>query len=166
MSVTVMDEESCKFMTLVNPGQSFKHILLGAAFMLSFWQPVSDASAHTQPARVEQVSSQSGDPAKIYALYDLKHRTASHETADALVRVPNDLDVKKAITVVIYNHGFGTNVQSIYTDSHLGEQMGQAASNSILILPEWQAQADSRNASQGRLRAPACFAVCSKKFCH
>jgi hypothetical protein len=119
--------------------------------------PDREPASPSQSPRVESVITQLSEPAKIYALHNLKHRAAAHETPDAIVRVPNDLDVKTAIRLVIYNHGFGTNVQSIYTDSHLGEQMRTAKSNTVLVLPEWQAQADSRKGFQGNFSEPGMF---------
>jgi hypothetical protein len=132
-------------------------MVLGASILLGLSQPVLSKSAQLSTPRAEQVAGQSSEHTKVYALYNLKHRSADHDTADALICLPADLDAKEPIKLVIYNHGFGTNVQSIYTDSHLGEQMAAANGNSVLVLPEWQAQADSRKGFQGRFKEPGMF---------
>ena len=114
----------------------------------------------TQARYIRQIIGATGattDPAKVYELHNLIHRSADHETADALVRVPNDLDPTRSIKLVIYNHGFGTNVKSIYSDSRLGDQMRAADKNTVLVLPEWQAQADSRKGFQGRFSEAGMF---------
>ncbi len=116
------------------------------------------------PPQVSQISSPAEDWAKVYVIHRLKHRAALHETPDALVRIPSDFDLTKPIRLIIYNHGFGTNVQSIYTDSQLGQQLHNADANTVLLLPEWQAQADSRNGNQGRFNQVGMFRAMLKEI--
>jgi len=96
-------------------------------------------------------------PARVYALNGLGHRAADHYTPDALVRLAPGFDPHKPLRLIIYNHGFGTDVATIYGDSRLGEQMGGVSANTVLILPEWQEQPNSRNGSQGRFGATNWF---------
>jgi hypothetical protein len=115
------------------------------------------SEAASQAPKVSQINGSIKDSAKVYVIYRLEHRAADHETADALVRIPADFDITKPLRLVIYNHGFGTNVASIYTDSRLSEQMSRAGANTVLVLPEWQAQPDSRKSDQGQFGAQYLF---------
>src|ERR1700681_3032872 len=80
----------------------------------------------------------------------LNHRTGDHKGADALVYVPPRFDDSKPVTLVIYNEGLSTDVCQAFRNSHLKAQLDAAEPNTVLIMPEWQANPDTRDGSSGR----------------
>lgn len=94
---------------------------------------------------------------KIIELRKLDHRAADHNTPDAVVRLPADFDPTKPIHLVIYNHGWGSNVQTAFTDNKLDEQMAQAPPNTVLIVPEWQRKAGANSGDQGNFENEGLF---------
>jgi hypothetical protein len=117
-----------------------------------------------QPAKPEEKDRIAGlpgeyaeTPAKTFELSNLAHRSGNHRTPDAVVRLPENFDPSKPIHLAVYNHGFGSNARSAFQDNKLADQMAKAPPNTVLIVPEWQQDAGSRNGSQGRLSEPGMF---------
>ncbi len=89
-------------------------------------------------------------PERIVELFKMNNRSADHAGPDAVVRLPKNFDPNKPINLVIYNHGWGDTVKSSYSKTGMGQQLDNAPPNTVLILPEWQAQAGASNGNQGR----------------
>ena len=87
--------------------------------------------------------------ADVLEISNMTNRSAPHATPDAVVRIPKDFDPSKPIHLLIYNHGWYDNVSSSYRSAHLGDAMANAEPNTILVLPEWQAEAGAANGKQG-----------------
>ena len=98
------------------------------------------------------------DGGRVFELRRLNNRAADHIGPDAVVRLPADFDPSKPINLVIYNHGWGSTVQTAYRDNKLGEQMNNAPPNTVLIVPEWQRTAGANNGDQGNFRNSGVFA--------
>ena len=79
----------------------------------------------------------------------LQNRAANHGGADALVYVRKDFDPTKPVHLLIYNHGFGSTVSSALERNGIKEMMANAQANTILLLPEWQANPGTRRGSSG-----------------
>jgi hypothetical protein len=79
----------------------------------------------------------------------LRHRSASHDKADAVVYVPPGFDPTKPVNVVVYNHGWNTTTSQALKNSDLVQQMESAPPNTVLIIPEWQAQPGAANSKMG-----------------
>lgn len=94
---------------------------------------------------------------KIIELRKLVHSAAAHNTPDAEVRLPANFDPTKPIHLVIYNHGFGSNVQSAFTDNKLDAQMAGAPDNTVLVVPEWQKKAGANSGDQGNFENKGMF---------
>lgn len=92
-----------------------------------------------------------------YELSRLKNRAADHATPDAIVRVANGFDRAKTIHLVVYNHGFYTDIRGAYRDAELAKQMFDARPNTILFLPEWQKTPGAASSDQGRFSQPNLF---------
>lgn len=92
-----------------------------------------------------------------YELSKLKNRAADHTTPDAIVRVPNGFDRSKPIHLVVYNHGFYTDIRGAYQDAELARQMSGVKPNTILFLPEWQRTPGAASGDQGRFSQPNLF---------
>src|SRR5262245_6421888 len=89
--------------------------------------------------RPDNITSVTADPhGTAYELSRLKTRAADHTSPDAIVRVPNGFDRAKPIHLVVYNHGFYTDIRGAYRDAELARQMSGVKPNTILFLPEWQ----------------------------
>lgn len=105
-----------------------------------------------------QVPGNAGaDAGRVYELRRLNNRAADHMGPDAVVRLPAGFDPSKPINLVIYNHGWGSTVQSAYSDNKLGEQMNNAPPNTVLIVPEWQKNAGANSGDQGNFRSSGLF---------
>jgi hypothetical protein len=89
-------------------------------------------------------------PAKSVELHNLRNGSGQRETADAVVRVPDNFDPTKPIHLVVYNHGYGDTASSSYANAKLDQQFHDAPPNTILIVPEWQASPASRTGTDGR----------------
>jgi hypothetical protein len=89
-------------------------------------------------------------PGQVHELKGLRHRTANHEGADALVYIPPGFDASRPIKLVIYNHGLSTDVSEAFRNSQLKQQLDKADPNTILIMPEWQAYPQTRSHAAGR----------------
>ena len=89
-------------------------------------------------------------PAKSFELRNLRNGSGQRVTADAVVRVPDNLDATKPIHLVVYNHGFGDTASSSYANAKLDHQFHDAPPNTVLIVPEWQASPASRTGADGR----------------
>ncbi|HEY9790371.1 MAG TPA: hypothetical protein V6D22_08230 [Candidatus Obscuribacterales bacterium] len=98
------------------------------------------------------------DLGQAFVLHALPHRAADHTTADAVVRVPDSFDATEPIHLIVYNHGFYTNVEDGYRDMRLAEQMTNAPPNSILFLPEWQKRPSAASSDQGLFKQKGVFA--------
>jgi hypothetical protein len=109
------------------------------------------------PVKPQAVPQETSSPARIQELRRLDHRSADHATPDAEVRLPANFDPTKPIHLVIYNHGWGSNVQTALKDNKLDEQMSGAPDNTVLIVPEWQRQAGANSGDQGRFKEPGMF---------
>lgn len=109
--------------------------------------------------KLEKPTSTKGTdaPAKVFELNHLENRSANHNTPDALVRLPEHFDPSKPINVMIYNHGFRSNVRSSFAEANMEAQMRNAPPNTVLIMPEWQANAGSSNGNMGRFAEPGRF---------
>lgn len=123
--------------------------------------PAPAVPAHSEIARPAQVAPPLErprfdldhpfeQPAKTYELRNLHNGSGQCETADAVVRVPDNLDPKKPIHLVVYNHGYGDSASSAYTNAKLDQQFHDAPPNTVLIVPEWQAKPASREGYDGR----------------
>lgn len=95
--------------------------------------------------------------AKVKELYGLEHHSGPHRTPDALLRIPENFDPKKPVHLVIYNHGFYTNVSSSFQEAGLSDAMERAEPNTVLIIPEWQAYPGAESAKQGEFAKPGVF---------
>lgn len=87
----------------------------------------------------------------------LKHSAGPHGKPDALVQLPANFDPSKPINLVVFNHGFGSTVSGAYDRFKLGEQMKDAPPNTVLVMPEWQAEPGARNSRQGHFAEPGMF---------
>jgi len=96
-------------------------------------------------------------PAKVFELNHLENRSANHNTPDAVVRLPEHFDPSKPINVMIYNHGFRSNVRSSFAEANMDAQMREAPPNTVLVMPEWQANAGSSTGDMGRFAEPGRF---------
>ncbi len=89
-----------------------------------------------------------GEVGKVYE-FKLDHNTGKHKV-DAAVIVPNGYDPEKPTRMLIYNHGFRTDAHAALSYSQLTEQMKSADPQTILVVPEWQANPGSNNSARGR----------------
>ena len=96
-------------------------------------------------------------PERVVELFRMNNRSADHNGPDAVVRLPKNFDPSKPINLVVYNHGWGDTVQSSFRNTNMNQQMDEAPPNTVLILPEWQAQAGASNGNQGRFREQGRF---------
>jgi hypothetical protein len=79
----------------------------------------------------------------------LDNRVSNHAGADALVYVRKDFDPSKPVHLAVYNHGFGSTVSNALEKNQIKEMMSHAQANTVLILPEWQANPGSRSGNSG-----------------
>lgn len=93
----------------------------------------------------------------MYELSNLEHRAADHKTPDAIVRVPNGFNPGAPIHLVVYNHGFYTDIRGAYRDFKLAEQLSGVKPNTVLFLPEWQKNPGAASGDQGRFSVPMLF---------
>jgi hypothetical protein len=66
-----------------------------------------------------------------------------------VVRMPENYDPCKPINVLVYNHGFGSTAKSAIKESDFEAQMKNAPPNTVMVIPEWQANPASRSGAQG-----------------
>ncbi len=95
---------------------------------------------------------QGGEPIKNSGEFremHLENRSAAHAGADALVYVRKDFDPSKPVHLVVYNHGFESTVTNALQRNQIMEMMSQAQANTVLVLPEWQANPGSRSGQSG-----------------
>lgn len=95
----------------------------------------------TQPYTLRNSTNSGG---RVFELTRLENNTGRHATPDAVVYIPNGFDARKPVKLVVYNHGLETNAQSAFKDS-LAKQMTAVDSNTIVIVPEWQSQPNTRS---------------------
>lgn len=123
--------------------------------------PISELPAN-QPENINERpdlnSAPPESPSRTFELRRLNHRAADHSVPDAMVRLPENFDPNKPVHLVIYNHGFGSTAKSSYDINKLDQQLAEAPPNTVLIIPEWQANPGSRSGSQGRLQEAGMFA--------
>lgn len=116
------------------------------------------SAPHIVPNGATEVQQSTDATGTTYTFYNLKHRAASHTTPDAIVRVPNGFDPYKPIHLVIYNHGFYTDVTGAYATAQLAAQMQNAPPNTVLIVPEWQLHPGAASSNSGAFRIGGLFA--------
>lgn len=87
----------------------------------------------------------------------LRYRTGNHQTPDALVYIPPGFNPSRPVNLVIYNHGLSTNVSQAFRNSDLQQQLDQAPANTVLIVPEWQQEPNTRSHQTGSLNSPGFF---------
>lgn len=113
-------------------------------------QPRSEPLEHNDaPAEVSSPARET--PARIQEFYRLKNRAADHgDTPDAVLRIPPNFDASKPFNMVVYNHGFYSTAKSSIPYNNLDKLMANAPPNTILVLPEWQANPSAASGAQGR----------------
>ncbi len=89
----------------------------------------------------------------------LRHRSADHAGPDALVYIPPGFDAGKPIQLVVYNHGLGTDVSEAFRKSQLKAQIDESGANTVLIMPEWQANPRTRDGFAGRFLEQGFFST-------
>lgn len=89
----------------------------------------------------------------------LENRVGNHAGADALVYVRSDFDPSKPIHLTVYNHGWGSTVNSALSKNQIREMMSHSEPNTVLMLPEWQTNPGSRNSNSGTLGQQNKFAA-------
>jgi hypothetical protein len=151
-------------------------LCLGVAVAVSAWfatdepGPATDdagavilSRAHPPERRptgdITEVKSVSDSSGTTYSLYNLHHRSAAHDTPDAIVRILNGFDPHKPIHLIIYNHGWYTDVTSAYGWTRLEDQTRNMPANSVLIIPEWQSDPGAANGNQGSFGNSGLFAA-------
>lgn len=92
-----------------------------------------------------------------HELRRLKNKSGDHTGPDALVYTRDGFDPAKPVRLVVYNHGFNTDVAEAFRNSGLRRQMDLADPQTVLIMPEWQAKPQSRNSDMGILKEPNAF---------
>jgi hypothetical protein len=128
-------------------------LIVVAVVVAVMTKPSPTHNTHGAITRVELDSA-----GQAFVLHALPHRAADHTSADAVVRVPDNFDNTEPIHLIVYNHGFYTNVEDGYRDMQLAEQMKNAPRNSILFLPEWQKRPAAASSDQGKFRDKGVFA--------
>jgi len=96
-----------------------------------------------------------GEAGNIYEL-KLDHNTGRHKV-DASVIVPKGYDPNKPTRMLIYNHGFRTDAHAALNYSELPDQMKSADPQTVLVVPEWQANPGSESSSRGRSDQPGFY---------
>jgi hypothetical protein len=151
-------------------------LALGVAVAVSAWFTNQDAGPATDDAGavilsrahpperkpvgdITEVNSVSDSSGTTYSLYNLHHRSAAHDTPDAIVRILNGFDPHKPIHLVIYNHGWYTDVTGAYGWTRLADQTSKMPPNSVLIIPEWQRDPSAANGNQGSFGNAGLFAA-------
>lgn len=116
-----------------------------------------------QPAPAPQSDRPSTDvrpqvetPAKTFE-YRLHNGSGQHKAPDAVVRVGENFDPSKPVNLVVYNHGFGDTASSAYVNADLDKQLKNAPPNTVLVVPEWQANPAARSSADGRFSEPGRF---------
>jgi phosphate/sulfate permease len=114
-------------------------------------------ASETAPASeiVQGVTDPSG---QAFELRNLKHRAADHSGPDAIVRIANGFDPGAPIHLVVYNHGFYTDIRGGYRDMQLAEQFADVPANVVLMLPEWQRKPGAASGDQGNFATSGIFA--------
>lgn len=110
--------------------------------------------------RSREISGATGapdTPARIYEFKHLANRASDHGGADAIVRLPENFDPTKPIHLLVYNHGLRSSVRSSFSETKMNEQLKDAPPNTVLIMPEWQANPASESSNQGRFAEPGRF---------
>jgi len=108
----------------------------------------------TQPSALRNSINSGG---RVFELSRLENNTGRHGTPDAVVYIPNGFDARKAVKLIVYNHGLDTNAQSAFETS-LAKQMSAADSNTIVIVPEWQSKPNTRSSpDDARFHKPGFF---------
>lgn len=155
---------------LLREGQMQKahdHIQLAQAQGQSTDGPLSDYSNKHLPQfdkrdveklkEVQNTPDGPKRPAETFEL-DLKNRSSDHKHPDAIVYLPKDFDPSKPVNMVVYNHGWRSTASDSYNQSKLGAQMAGAPPNTMLVIPEWQANPGAnRDSHQGRLGQPGAY---------
>ncbi len=137
----------------------------GAGFAAVWGTPESVATRRGQASEAAPSTDRASEIARPAAdgatpppeLKYLKHSSAPHGKPDALVQLPANFDPSQPINLVVFNHGFGSTVGGAYDRFKLGEQMKNAPPNTVLIMPEWQAEPGARNSRQGHFAEPGMF---------
>lgn len=93
-----------------------------------------------------------------FELRNLKHRAADNAGPDAVVRVANGFSPQAPIHLVVYNHGFYTDVRGAYDEARLAQQLADAPGNVVLLVPEWQRNPRAASGDQGRFSESGMFA--------
>ena len=119
--------------------------------------PIPPFSAPSDSPSEQVAPPESKTGGKIIELRKLTNSSAEHNTPDAEVRLPANFDPTKPIHLVIYNHGWGSNVQSAFEDNNLDQQMANAPDNTVLIVPEWQRKAGANSGDQGNFQNDNLF---------
>lgn len=104
-------------------------------------EPQRPAERRVERQPVTRSDTQAGT---VFELHNLRYATGKHRTPDAVVYVPQGFDANKPIRVMVYNHGLSTDVKQAFKNSHLENQLANADPNTILIVPEWQTQPQTR----------------------
>lgn len=131
----------------LNPGGNWSKPASNLPFVPGDTQPFPKRDTEKE---VPNSSPGPQTPERVIELFKMNNRSADHAGPDAVVRLPKNFDPNKPINLVIYNHGWGDTVKSSYSNTGMGQQLDNAPPNTVLILPEWQAQAGASNGNQGR----------------
>lgn len=112
-------------------------------------RPTDGASDATHPAYSVGGNEELG---KVYEM-QLQNNTGRHNV-DASVIIPKGYDPEKPTRMLIYNHGFRTDARAALNYSQLREQMRAADPQTVLVVPEWQANPGSNSSARGRSDQP------------
>lgn len=66
------------------------------------------------------------------------NKALERSVPDATMIIRKDLDKRKPLHIVFYDHGFYDSNRTVVDRSRLAEQMSAASTNTILVIPEWQ----------------------------
>lgn len=98
-------------------------------------QPPKKPQPSTEtPAQSKAEPTKAG---KNYRFMYLRHRTAVHDSPDAIVHIPRGFDKSKPAKVILFLHGLTNTLDDVVSIWQVDRHMVNAPANSVLIMPEW-----------------------------
>ncbi|MBY0549803.1 MAG: hypothetical protein K2W95_21200 [Candidatus Obscuribacterales bacterium] len=94
---------------------------------------------------------------RVFYLRELKNRTATHSSPDALVFVRKGFDPSRPITLQIHNHGLMENVVQEFTRANMQKQLEANPPNTVFIMPEWALEPSAYSSNAGQFHKPGFF---------